>query len=430
MEKINENEMRNMTCLAEGCIYPTSLELSGVNANEVIVGPTRSGKTTSIIEPRLLHTFEGSLIVNITKRDLADKYIPIFKKRGYRVLDLNLAEPKKGNVFFDPFDHLKNESDVTNLAMMLTDAKDVSQRKDPYWEQSATSMLAAIIGLTFLNAEAAGRKATFRDFNTLYRALSFNGGYDSETSSTSLDRYFDEAEERYPDNPYSRMWKTLAVNAGRTARCIFSTANVKVDKVMTPEVLEMMEGDKRVSFEELGSRKTVLFITTSPVNKAMHKLTDIFFSEAFKNLFEYAESRPNKKLPVPIHLICDDFATGEKIPDFDEYLSIFCAKGISVSLLLQSESQLISRYGDHEAVTIINNCDTYVYFGGMDHKTCESISKRINIPIDEVYGMPLEQVMVFRRGTKGKISRRYQTYRDPLYVKLFENKREKEREGR
>ncbi len=427
MANIIENENGNMTCLAEGCVYPTSLELTGINANEVIVGPTRSGKTTSVIEPRLLHTFEGSLIVNITKRDLADRYIPIFKKRGYKVLDLNLANPEKGNVFYDPFDHLKTEADATNLAMMLTETKKETGRYDPYWEQSATSMLAAIIGLAMMNAESAGRKATFKDFYALYRALHFTEENNADISFTSLDKYFYEAEDKYPDNPYSRMWKTLSINAGKTARCIFSSANVSVDKMLTPEVLKMMEGDSKVSFKELGSRKTVLFITTSPVNKSMHKLTDIFFADAFKNLFEYAESRPDKKLPVPIHMICDDFATGEKIPDFDEYLSVFCAKGISVSLLLQSESQLVSRYGENEAVTILNNCDTYVYFGGMDFRTCESISRRMNIPLDDVYGMPLEQVMVFRRGSKGKVSRRYQTYADPMYVKVFENR---QKEGR
>lgn len=83
-------------------------------------------------------------------------------------------------------------------------------------------------------------------------------------------------------------------------------------------------------------------------------------------------------------------------------------------------------YGKEEATTIINNCDTYVYFGGMDSQTCESISKRRNIPVEDVYTMPLEQVMIFRRGSKPVTSRRYQTYEDPIYKKLFEV-REKER---
>jgi type IV secretory pathway TraG/TraD family ATPase VirD4 len=70
--------------------------------------------------------------------------------------------------------------------------------------------------------------------------------------------------------------------------------------------------------------------------------------EAMLMLFEYAESLPKKELPLLVHLICDDFATGCKIPDFNEYISVFCAKKISVNLLLQSESQLTCMYGKEE----------------------------------------------------------------------------------
>ena len=37
--------MKNLTCLADGYVFPTDLEVTGINANEIIVGPTRCGKT-------------------------------------------------------------------------------------------------------------------------------------------------------------------------------------------------------------------------------------------------------------------------------------------------------------------------------------------------------------------------------------------------
>jgi hypothetical protein len=84
-------------------------------------------------------------------------------------------------------------------------------------------------------------------------------------------------------------------------------------------------------------------------------------------------------------------------------------------MLLQSESQLISMYGEDAATTIINNCDTYVYMGGMDITTCEHISQRTNQPLHKVMAMPLEQVVVFRRGSEPYVSKRYQILNDPLY---------------
>ena len=64
-------------------------------------------------------------------------------------------------------------------------------------------------------------------------------------------------------------------------------------------------------------------------------------------------------------------------------------------------------YDQKNATTIVNNCDTYVYLGGMDLKTCESISKRIDIPCNEVLNMPIGTEYVFRRGQEPIITERY-----------------------
>jgi type IV secretory pathway TraG/TraD family ATPase VirD4 len=127
----------------------------------------------------------------------------------------------------------------------------------------------------------------------------------------------------------------------------------------------------------------------------------------FKTLFEKAEETENGKLPYPVQIICDDFATGCKVPNFQELISIFREKRIGVTLLIQSESQLDAMYERRNAITIVNNCDTYVYLGGMDLKTCESISKRIDIPCNEVLNMPIGKEYVFRRGQGPIITERY-----------------------
>jgi hypothetical protein len=76
-------------------------------------------------------------------------------------------------------------------------------------------------------------------------------------------------------------------------------------------------------------------------------------------------------------------------------------------------------YGDLKAITIINNCDTYVYMGGMDITTCKHIAEKANKPVHRILSMPLEHVIVFRRGCEPVISRRYQTLEDPLYKETF-----------
>lgn len=140
----------------------------------------------------------------------------------------------------------------------------------------------------------------------------------------------------------------------------------------------------------------------------------------FKELFEYAESRSdlNFQLPIETHIICDDFATG-RILNFSDYISIFREKKISVTLLIQSESQLESLYGTDDATTIRNNCDTYVYFGSCDLHTAKNISEKLNLPLDEVLYMPLAKVVIFRRGSKPIIANRYRIKDNRFYQKII-----------
>ena len=117
-------------------------------------------------------------------------------------------------------------------------------------------------------------------------------------------------------------------------------------------------------------------------------------------------------------MLCDDFATGGRILNFPEYISIFREAQISVTMLIQSESQLRAMYSPEDAVTIINNCDTYVYMGGMDISTSKNISIRLNEPLEDVLYMPVNRAVVFRRGSRPVVTERYHILEDERYQKV------------
>ena len=175
-----------------------------------------------------------------------------------------------------------------------------------------------------------------------------------------------------------------------------------------------------MDLEGVATRKTVLFITSSPVNPSLHFFVNMFFGHVFKQLFEFAEDQPDGMLPIPVHVLCDDFATGSCIRNFPQYISIFREKRISVTLLLQSESQLAGMYGESDAVTIINGCDSYVFLGGMDLMTCRNISIRLDRPLDEVLSFPVGREIIFRRGSRPVITDRYAIRKDEVYQQLLQ----------
>ena len=137
----------------------------------------------------------------------------------------------------------------------------------------------------------------------------------------------------------------------------------------------------------------------------------------FKELFEAREKSIVEG--IPIRIICDDFACGAKIYNFHEYISICREEKISITVMLQTESQLQSIYGDYEAQTILNNADTYVYMGGNDVKTADNIARRAGKEVLEILYMPVGKELIFRRGESGPIiADRYDLLNDKEFLKI------------
>lgn len=400
--------------LGENVIYSTDCNETGLNNNVLVCGSSGCGKTMSISEPRLLETFHSSLIATVTKRRIVNKYRPVFEQRGYIVEDLNFINPLESNAAYDPLQYIGSYSDITFLSesVVKSNPRKDKSNADPYWDEAASSLLSAEIAYILMTKE----NATFTDVLNLHDGIDFreSGGQ----IVTSLDRKFEYLAEKDPGCFAVSCWKSFHKLPIKTASCVFGTLNTTIDTIFSPELRKMIAMEKKVDFEQLATRKTVLFISTSAVNPALHCFINMFYAQAFKTLFEYAESLPSGRLQIPVHVLCDDFATGGRILNFPEYISIFREKQISVTLLVQSESQLESMYGSEDATTIINNCDTYLYMGGMDLKTGRSISERLNTPLEEVLYMPIGQEYVFRRGQKPIITTRYNIIRNEQYQQI------------
>jgi len=74
--------------------------------------------------------------------------------------------------------------------------------------------------------------------------------------------------------------------------------------------------------------------------------------------------------------LLDEFANIGMIPSFEKLIATIRSREISVSVILQAESQLKSVYKDN-CDTIIGNCDTQIFLGGKEKTTLESISKML-----------------------------------------------------
>ena len=57
----------------ENCIFSSDSNKTGLNNNILVIGTSGCGKTVSIMEPRILETFNRSLIATVTKRRIVKK---------------------------------------------------------------------------------------------------------------------------------------------------------------------------------------------------------------------------------------------------------------------------------------------------------------------------------------------------------------------
>ena len=403
--------------------YSMDPQKSAANSNTLVVSSTSGGKTTSVVEANLLHAEFMSMVILLTKRRLLDQYGPYLKKRGYEVKVLDLVNPQKSDVGYDPIRHIKDDGDIRSLTKHLVKASGCASPRDPYWETSPASLLSAFIKLA---KHKFGKHASMTDVLELFRYIGVRSKYyeDEDTGEEIEFKYCpaeDFAEYREIDPNMYLDWNQYRTNHPNTAACIQGVLNAALGNIADNSICRLMDMKQQLDFTSLVQKKTVLFIITSPVNTAHHPYANLLLGSMFKELFEYAESLPTGRLPIPLRVICDDFATGGQIPDFQQHISIFREKGISVMMLVQSLSQLAAMYDDNGAKIIRDNTDNTVYLGGNDVTTAAEISYRINRPVDEVLALPIGQEYLIRRGQPSLKLQRYQLYDDPLYRKVFKS---------
>ncbi len=411
--------------LADGIVDSYDSKTTGRNGNILVLGSSGSGKTTSISLAQALKAEKDSYVISIAKSAQLSQFKRIFKKKGYEIHTLNLVNPENGDAFFDPMAYVKYTQDVESLASKIIKTSEASNwSRDPYWDDAARSMIQAeIYAVTeMLN----GRKpATILDVLEFHEDVEFKSDTSGFTTS-SVDIIFEDLKRKNPRSNAYRYWKVVKGLASKTVSCVLSTVNTAYTQMFTPTTLKVPKNGKSVDIRSIGKKRQVFFVVTNPTNRATQAFADLFYAQVFKTLFEEAQKSKSYELSVPVHLICDDFACGCKIPDFDLYISIMRSCGMSATVILQSLTQLKSLYGADGAATIEDNCDQLVFFGNNDIENCAKIARRADVDLQEVMSMPIGSAFVFQRGNQPKRTSRYQVYEDEEYKKFAESGEERE----
>lgn len=385
--------------LARGVTVSGDTRATGLNNNDIIIGPSGAGKTRGYVIPNILQAGE-SMVVTDTKGNLRRRLSGVLEREGCTVGDLDFADCAASPWGYNPMRYIRrkegkySEQDIITVAACLIPLTD---SLEPFWDLAARMLLEGLIAyvLECLPEEE--------------HTLGIVARLMQEMSQKHFDTLFQELEQINPGSFAVSRYKMfrLCARADKMTASIQGVLATQLSPYLFDGAGALFANTRQISFEALAERKSALFLTVSDTDRSLDALVTLFYTQALQALCRYADSRADSRLPVPVRFIMDDFAAGTRIPDFDNTTSIIRSREISVSLIIQSLSQLEALYGPARAKTILNNCDHLLYLGGQDVETAAFIGKKANKPTGDILNMPLNDAWLFERGQRPRQVRKY-----------------------
>ncbi len=321
-----------------------------------------SGKSASYSIPNAYQKL-GSYIFTDPKGELYDKTAGYLKKNGYEIKVLNLVNPSFSDGY-NPLMHITSEIDVDVIANTIVKGQQTdSGKQDPYWDDMAEMLLKALI--YYLIATRPEEEQNLASCAELVRAANNSGGSNLLTELMNQLPY---------DHPARMYYKSIEIAPEKTYGSILSSLQSKLGKFDSKEIAALTSTDT-IDFEEIGSKKTAVYVISSDTHTAYDFLLTIFFAQMIQQLYNFAD-KSGGALPMPTYFILDEFANIGRVPDFDKKISTSRSRKISFSVILQNLDQLEAVY-EKSYETIIGNCDTHVFLGSNSQKTVEYFSKAL-----------------------------------------------------
>lgn len=401
----NSTKLYGRRLIAEGIFVSDNTFATQLNNNDMIIGPSGAGKTGGYVAPLIMYS-SSSMIITDTKGYLAKNYGRLLERRGYKVQTLNFVDPES-SCGYNPLEYIGrdrmgrySEKDIKTISEALVQHYSDDEK---FWVESARTVIETLIAFVLENLpEDEHNLASLAD---VYRLM------ESQSTPNGI-AFLDEVELTRPESITARRYSTFkkVLSADRTWGCINQFVTTALNRFYINEVMEMLKKGGGFRFETIGRVPTVLFVNVSDSDRSLDGLVNIFYTQCLQMLIREADRNADSRLRVPVRLVLDDFAASTIIPDFDNLISIIRSRDIYVSIVLQSLTQLDSKYGYNRARTIINNCDHIIYLGGSDQGTCDYIANRCAMTPDRIMYMPLDKEIIIERGSRGRFVDKVKPY--------------------
>ena len=368
------------------------------NLNMLVVGPPGSGKSFRLARP-MLSQLCGNFLVTDPKGELYKQTGQYFEDNGYEVMVMNV-ESEDGmpmSIHFNPFEYIRNESDIMSIAGILmkatTPAED-SGGNDQFFEQSAEVLLTSIIYLIhYYYPKESQNWSTFvklLDATCVY--TSKDGSIDNRAGgildiAKKAQKYWKEEKHMETDFPgYVAVEKyyngaaetTSSIVASLDAHCRYMKLECVIDLLSEDEIKIAKSFGYSKPCKEAPAGKRILFIVTSEDKRYYDWISSMVYSLYFDELYHLTAIDPNLHETLPQHLtfLMDEFANVTLPDSFVEKLSTMRSRNMSAVIIVQNLIQLKRKFPKFDMdKDLIGNCSIIDILGAPDMDSCEYLSK-------------------------------------------------------
>ncbi|HEY4292733.1 type IV secretory system conjugative DNA transfer family protein [Luteibacter sp.] len=361
----------------------------GGTQHVLVVSPTRSGKTTSLAIPALC-TYEHSMVVLDIKGELRKATSGRREAMGQRVYTWAPYDDEGKTHRFNPMtlladmDHGKRIGEIQTIAAILYPDHPGA---DPFWVSQSRAAFTAFTSYMFeawddkrpprqpdLEAGAQDPAVnTYPEFPSFERILRFSSGADEKSCKAMLATLLGDVGFAFISSQTRTVFRNLVGLAEETFSSVIAAMQAPLQQFLSP-ILAAATNATDFDIRRFRKERTTLFIDI-PTNKLdeSSKLLNIFFSSVIgNNLDKQLGEEPDLKYQML--MLMDEFTAMGRMDVWAKRISISASYGVRDLCIIQSQSQLRSVYGEHDAQNFITNHGAQIVFAPREQDDANAYS--------------------------------------------------------
>lgn len=331
---------------------------SRLNRNFAVCGSQGSMKSRAFARVMALQCIRRGESIYLTdpKSELYEDLCAYLRACGYTVRQLNLIHLEHSDAW-----NCLGEIDDGSLIDVFCDVviRNTTGKFDHFYDNTEMDLLKALC--LYVYNDYPPEKRTFPEaYNLLLNK-----------SVEMLDALFNRLPTKHPARgPYQLFAKADKVK-GNAVLGLGTRL-----QIMQNKLVQQITSHDEIDLSLPGREKCAYFCITSDQDSTYDVLATLFTSFLSIKLVRFADQTEERRLPVPVQFILDEFPNLGVVPDFKKKLATARSRGIGMSILFQNIPQLQNRYPDNQWEEILGGCDFSIFLGCNDITTASYYSGR------------------------------------------------------